>query len=178
MGPRDSARDASTGDGEGDGHGGGGGDEGGDHRVTSTESAVAVVRATAERHGRRIVVEHSIGADQSGRRSSAGAFTVADPDGSLPHEAFIEIDGSPAVEIQTFSEGDANITVDGVEFVGVPRERLPAFLDAVYGGSAWVRARTFPPSQTLIVPLPGDVTYKELIFGMWSLTPWLNRITR
>ncbi|MEU3958523.1 hypothetical protein AB0F42_01545 [Streptomyces buecherae] len=150
----------------------------GGRRIDSTESAVAAVLAVAERYGRQASVEHSIGADQSGRRLAAGAFSVADPDGSLPHEAFIEIPGRPTVQIHTFSEGDANITLDTVEFTGVPREQAPAFLDAVFGGRAWIRTRLFPASQVLIVPLPGDVTYKEPVLGTGNLTPWLNSIIR
>lgn len=169
MRPANTPPGASSGD---------GGNEAGDHRIISTESAVDAVLAVAERYGRRATVEHSIGTDQSGRRLASGAFAVTDPDGSLPHEAFIEIDGRPTVQIHAFSEGDAHLTVDTVEFTGVPRTHLPAFLDAVYGGRAWVRARLLPPSLALIVPLPGDITYKELILGPWNLTPWLNSIIR
>ncbi|MFE6774781.1 hypothetical protein [Streptomyces sp. NPDC057702] len=172
MRPTDEPPGSSSGNSE---HGVGGAGAG-DPRIDSTERAVAAVVAVAERYGRQVDVEHSIGADQSGRRLAAGAFTVTDPDGSLPHEAFIELPGRPEVQVQVFSEGDATVTVDEVEFSGVPRAQLPAFLDSVYGGRAWVRARTF--TQTLIIPLPGDVTYKELLLGPWSLTPWLRSVTR
>ncbi|MFT2015447.1 hypothetical protein ACMA1D_06290 [Streptomyces sp. 796.1] len=157
---------------------GGDGSGAGDRRINSTESAVAAVTEMADSHGREATVEHSIGADQSGRRLASGAFTVVDPDGSLPHEAYIEIAGRPTVCIEIFSEGDASITVDTVEFIGVPREQLPAFLDAVYGGRAWVRGRRFPPTLHLIVPIPGDITYKEPILGPWNMTPWLNGLIR
>ncbi|MED7828987.1 hypothetical protein [Streptomyces chiangmaiensis] len=151
--------------------------ENGNAHLPTTEAAVAAIRNIAEEYALRMSVTDDIGADQTSRRTSAGIFTVLDPDGSLPHEAFVELEGSPSVSVRIFSEGDAKITVDGVEFHDVPRDRVPAFLKSVYGGLAYTKGRLFPPGQWLVVPLPGDETYKELIVGA-GLAPWPARRIR
>ncbi|MEW1748010.1 hypothetical protein ACIQU1_02385 [Streptomyces angustmyceticus] len=149
-----------------------------DHpHLPTTESAVAALRAIAAEYRLGLTVTDDIGADRTSRRTAAGAFAVLDADGSLPHEAFVELDGTPAVTVQVFPEDDATITVEGVEFADVPRNAVPAFLRSVYGGLAHVRTRFFPPGQWLVVPLPGDETYKERIFG-GGLSPWLVRSIR
>ncbi|MFI7091268.1 hypothetical protein [Streptomyces lydicus] len=145
--------------------------------LPTTESAVAAVRDLADAHGLEVTVTDDIGADRTSRRTAAGAFTVLDPDGSLPHEAFVELGGTPAVTVQLFPEDDATITVDGVEFADVPRDAVPAFLRSVYGGLAHVTTRFFPPGQWLVVPLPGDETYREPIFH-GALSPWMARRVR
>ncbi|KIZ15523.1 hypothetical protein [Streptomyces natalensis] len=146
------------------------------HRAT-TEAAVTAIRGIAQEYGLELTVADDIGADQTSRRTSAGLFTVLDADGSLPHEAFVELGGSPAVTVQLFPEEDAKITVEGVEFADVPRDAVPAFLRSVYGGLVQVRHRVFPPRSWLVVSLPGDETYKELVFP-GALTPWLARRMR
>lgn len=146
-------------------------------RLPTTEAAVTAIREIADEYRLEVTVSDDIGADQTSRRTSAGAFTVLDADGSLPHEAFVELGGSPAVTVQVFPEDDAKITVDGVEFADVPRDAVPAFLRSVYGGLAHVKARFFPPGQWLVVPLPGDETYKELVFR-GALSPWMARNVR
>ncbi|MFF4604868.1 hypothetical protein ACFY12_19315 [Streptomyces sp. NPDC001339] len=146
-------------------------------QLPTTESAVTAVRAVADEYGLDVTVTDDIGADRASRRTSAGVGAVLDPDGSLPHEAFVEVGGSPAVTVQLFPEDDAKITVDGVEFADVPRDAVPAFLRAVYGGLAYVKPRFFPPGQQwLVVPLPGDETYKELV--LQGLSPWMARRIR
>ncbi|MER7955669.1 hypothetical protein [Streptomyces sp. NPDC096030] len=141
--------------------------------LPTTESAVTAIREIAREYNLEMTVTDDIGADQTSRRTSAGVFTVLDPDGSLPHEAFVELGGSPAVTVRLFPEDDAKITVDGVDFEDVPRDHVPAFVRSVHGGLAHVKGRFFPPGWRLIVPLPGDETYKELILDD-SLTPWLS----
>ncbi|MEU7007760.1 hypothetical protein [Streptomyces sp. NPDC046332] len=145
--------------------------------LPSTESAVTAIREIAHEYNLEMIVTDDIGADQTSRRTAAGVFTVLDPDGSLPHEAFVELGGSPAVTVRLFPEADAKITVDGVDFEDVPRDSVPAFVRSVHGGLAYVKGRFFPPGWRLIVPLPGDETYKELILDD-SLTPWLSRRVR
>ncbi|MGW1226418.1 hypothetical protein [Streptomyces sp. NPDC001478] len=142
--------------------------------LPSTEAAVTAIREVARAYGLEMTVTDDIGADQTSRRTSAGAFAVLDTDGSLPHEAFVELGGTPAVTVQVFPEDDARITVDGVEFHDVPRDSVPAFLRSVYGGTAFVRGKLFPPGQWLVVPLPGDETYRELV-PRTLLSPWLAR---
>ncbi|MEU8757768.1 hypothetical protein [Streptomyces sp. NPDC048659] len=142
-------------------------------QLPTTESAVAAIREIARESGLEMTVTDDIGADQTSRRSSAGLFTVLDPDGSLPHEAFVELAGSPSVTVRLYADGDARITVEGIGFDDVPRDAVPAFLRSVYGGLAHVKGRFFPPGWRLVVPLPGDETYKELIH-MSGLTPWLS----
>lgn len=145
--------------------------------LPTTESAVTAIRGIADDYRLTMTVTDDIGADQTSRRTSAGIFATVDPDGSLPHEAFVELTGVPAVSVRLFPEDDAKITVDHVEFHDVPRDSVPAFLRSVYGGLAYTKGRFFPPGQWLIVPLPGDETYKELIADT-TLTPWLARSAR
>lgn len=64
-----------------------------------------------------------------------------------------------------------------MDFEDVPRDRVPAFLRSVYGGLAFVKGRLFPPGQWLIVPVPGDETYRELI-PRNTLSAWLARNVR
>ncbi|WP_447038609.1 hypothetical protein [Streptomyces sp. DSM 118878] len=143
----------------------------------STEAAVNALR---EYH-REIEVTHDIGADRTTRRSAAGLGVTTDPDGSLPHEAFAEFGGSPRVSVRLYPEddgaADALITVEDVECHDVPRDQVPAFVRSVFGGLAHVRAKRFPPGYRLVVPLPGDKTYKEYI-PMVLLTPWLSSRVR
>ncbi|HEY9372642.1 hypothetical protein [Streptomyces sp.] len=149
----------------------------GHSRLPTTESAVTAIREIAQEENREMTVTDDIGADQTSRRTSSGAFTVLDPDGSLPHEAFVELGGSPAVSVQLFPEDDAKIVVDGVEFADVPRDSVPAFLRSLYGGLAYVKGRFWPAGWWLVVPLPGDETYKELVLR-GTLTPWLSSRVR
>ncbi|WP_370413839.1 hypothetical protein [Streptomyces fradiae] len=145
--------------------------------LPTTESAVGAIRAVAEELNLEMTVTDDIGADQTSRRTSAGVFTVLDPDGSLPHEAFVELGGSPSVTVRLYPEDDAQITVDGIVFDDIPRDSAPAFLRSVHGGLAHVKGRFLPPGWWLIVPLPGDETYKELVLR-GTLTPWLSRQVR
>ncbi|MFI5664218.1 hypothetical protein [Streptomyces sp. NPDC051684] len=145
--------------------------------LASTEAAVVAVREVAREYDVEVSVSDDIGADQTSRRTSAGAFVVLDPDGALPHEAHIELGGTPAVSVRIFPDDDARITVENVDFEDVPRDAVPSFLRSVYGGLAYVKRRMFPPALWLIVPLPGDDTYKELILPS-ALTPWLARGVR
>ena len=149
----------------------------GHSRLPTTESAVTAIREIAQEENREMTVTDDIGADQTSRRTSSGAFTVLDLDGSLPHEAFVELGGSPAVSVQLFPEDDAKIVVDGVEFADVPRDSVPAFLRSLYGGLAYVKGRFWPAGWWLVVPLPGDETYKELVLR-GTLTPWLSSRVR
>lgn len=143
----------------------------------STEAVVVAIREVARQFDLEVRATDEIGADQVSRRTSAGAFSVIDPDGSLPHEAFVELSGFPAVTVQVFPDDDAKITVDGIEFPDVPRDAVPAFLRAVHSGTAHVKGTVFPPGWWLIVPLPGDETYKELV-PRGTLSPWLSHSVR
>ncbi|MFZ3561836.1 MULTISPECIES: hypothetical protein [unclassified Streptomyces] len=146
-------------------------------RLASTEAAVMAAREVAREFHLELSVTDDIGADQTSRRTSAGAFVVLDPDGTLPHEAHIELGGSPSVSVRIFPEDDARITVENVDFEDIPRDAVPAFLRSVHGGLAYVKRKMFPPALWLIVPLPGDETYKELILPN-ALSPWLARNVR
>ncbi|MGW4756697.1 hypothetical protein [Streptomyces chartreusis] len=143
----------------------------------TTESAVTALRTLAAEYGREIEVSHDIGADQTSRRSAAGVGITMDPDGSLPHEAYVDLGGSPQVSVRLFPEDDALITVEGVECPDVPRDDVPAFLRSLYDDLAHVKARRFPPGYFLIVPLPGDRTHREFM-PMITLTPWLSSRVR
>ncbi|MEU3405045.1 hypothetical protein ABZ766_14045 [Streptomyces sp. NPDC006670] len=145
--------------------------------LPTTESAVRAIREIAQDHRLKMTVTDDIGADQTSRRTTAGIGTTLDPDGSLPHEAFVDLEGTPTVSVRLFPENDANVTVDHVEFLDVPRDSVPAFLRSVYGGLAYTKSRFFPPGLWLVVPLPGDTTYKELV-TLTNPSPWLLRIAR
>lgn len=145
--------------------------------LPSTMAAVEAIRAVARDYGVAMSVTDDIGADQTSRRITVGALGVQDPDGSLPHEAYVELAGSPAVTVQIFPEDDATITVDDIEFSDIPRDHVPPFLRSIYSGLAYVEGKLFPPSLRLVVPLPGDQTYAEPVLRM-TLTPWLTRSAR
>jgi hypothetical protein len=141
-----------------------------DH-LSTTEAAVTAVRAIAAEYALAMEVTHDIGADRTSRRTAAGVGVTTDPDGSLPHEAYVELGGRPQVSVRLYPDDDALITVDGVECPDVARDDVPAFLRSLYEGRAWVRTRRFPPSEVLMVPLPGDRVHKEFI--LVRLSPWL-----
>ncbi|MFD9000673.1 hypothetical protein ACFV0T_06770 [Streptomyces sp. NPDC059582] len=147
-----------------------------DHLPT-TEAAVSALRAIAATYHREIEVTHDIGADRTSRRSAAGVGVTTDPDGSLPHEAYVEFGGLPRLSVRLFPEDDALITVEGVECPDIPRDDVPAFLRSVFDGLAHVKARRFPPGYFLIVPLPGDRGVKQYL-PMFGLSPWLRRCVR
>ena len=88
-------------------------------QLPTTEAAVTALRALAAQYALAIEVTHDIGADQTSRRSAAGVTT--DPDGTLPHEASVEIGGRPRVDVRLVPDDDALITVDGVECCAASR---------------------------------------------------------
>lgn len=147
----------------------------------SNEAAIEALREVAREYNREIEVSHDIGADQTSRRSAAGVGVTTDPDGSLPHEALVEFGGSPRVMVRLYPEddgdADALITVEDVECHDIQRDQVPAFVRSVFGGLAHVKAKRFPPGYRLVVPLPGDKTFKEYI-PMVLLTPWLSSQVR
>ncbi len=150
-------------------------------RLHSNEAAIEALREVAREYNREIEVSHDIGADQTSRRSAAGVGVTTDPDGSLPHEALVEFGGSPRLMVRLFPEddgdADALITVEDVECHDIQRDQVPAFVRSVFGGLAHVKAKRFPPGYRLVVPLPGDKTFKEYI-PMVLLTPWLSSQVR
>ncbi|WP_224058587.1 hypothetical protein [Streptomyces kanamyceticus] len=148
----------------------------------STEAALDALRELAREYDREIEVTHDIGADQTSRRGAAGIGVTADPDGSLPHEAYVEFGGSPRISVRLYpgdesGDADALITVEHVACHDIPRDSVPAFVRSVLSGLAHVKGRRFPPGYRFVVPLPGDETYKEFI-PMVSLTPWLSSRVR
>ena len=145
--------------------------------LPTTMAAVVAIREVAREYGVAMSVTDDIGADQTSRRITVGALGAEDPDGSLPHEAYVELSGSPTISVQIFPEDDATIIVDDVQFSDIPRDHVPAFLRSVYSGLAFVEGKMFPPSLRLVVPLPGDQTYQEPVLRM-TLTPWLTRRAR
>ncbi|MGW7254550.1 hypothetical protein [Streptomyces sp. NPDC054834] len=146
-------------------------------RLPTTEAAVTACQAIADEYAREIEVTHDIGADQTSRRTAAGVGVTTDPDGSFPHEAFVEFAGAPEVTVRLYPEDDALITVEGVECPDIPRDDVPAFLRSVLGDLAYVKARRFPPAYFLLVPLSGDRTHKEYMPAI-SLSPWLSSRVR
>ncbi|GAA1363091.1 hypothetical protein [Streptomyces beijiangensis] len=127
--------------------------------LSSTEAALAAIRTTAVESGR----------------------TVTEPVGRPPHDVRVEITGSPRVAVTLYTGGDTAVTVETVEFRDLERDEVVPFLRSVYGGTAFVHAVTkwhqfllpfTAAGYWLVVPLPGDRTYKELVPRM-VLTPWL-----
>jgi hypothetical protein len=145
--------------------------------LPTTQAAVTALTALAARYAREIEVSDDIGADQTSRRSSAGFGVTTDPDGSLPHEAYVEFGGVPRVSVRLYPDDDALITVEGIECPDIARDDVPAFLRSVFEGLAHVRARRFPPGYRLVVPLPGDRAHTEYV-PMFLLSPWLSRNVR
>ncbi|MEU7422126.1 hypothetical protein [Streptomyces sp. NPDC040750] len=141
--------------------------------MPTTEAAVTVLRSLAAHYAREIEVSHDIGADRTSRRAAAGTGVTTDPDGSLPHEAYVEFGGVPRVSVRLYPEDDALITVENVECPDIPRDDVPAFLRSVFEGLAHVTTRRFPPGYRLVVPLPGDRAHKEHVPG-FLLGPWLS----
>ncbi|MGW3073327.1 MULTISPECIES: hypothetical protein [unclassified Kitasatospora] len=142
--------------------------------LPTTQSAVLAIEAVAARHGRTVRAQHDIGRD----RTFAGLVGPDGPGdeldgacGTIPHEALLEFDGSPAVTVRLFTHDEVTVTVEGIAF-DVDRDRVPGFLNAVWSDLAHVKARTFPPSTTLIVTVPGEPSHREDV-GVRDLTPWL-----
>ncbi|MFE4518749.1 hypothetical protein ACFRMQ_31730 [Kitasatospora sp. NPDC056783] len=141
--------------------------------LPTTQSAVLAIEAVARRHGRTARAQHDIGSD----RTFAGLVGAGGPDrsdleaGGIPHEALLEFDGRPAVTVRLLTHDEVTVTVEGIAF-DVDRDRVPGFLNAVWSDLVHIRTRTFPPSTTLIVTVPGEPSHRESI-GVHDLTPWL-----
>ncbi|MFF2076008.1 hypothetical protein ACFVXG_14760 [Kitasatospora sp. NPDC058162] len=136
--------------------------------LPTTQAAVLAIEAVAARHGRAVRAEHDIGGDQT----FAGLIGQDDGPHTLPHEALLEFDGSPRTAVRLFTHDEAAVTVEGIAF-DVPRDSVPAFLHALWSDLVHVKVRTFPPSSTLIVTVPGEPSYREAL-GVHDLTPWLS----
>ncbi|MEV7770103.1 hypothetical protein [Kitasatospora sp. NPDC086791] len=135
--------------------------------LPTTQSAVRAIEAVADRHGRTVRAQHDIGHD----RTFAGLVGPGEESAGLPHEALLEFDGSPAVVVRLFTHDEVTVTVEGIAF-DVDRDRVPGFLNALWSGLVHLRVRTFPPSSTLIVTVPGEPSHREHV-GVHDLTPWL-----
>ncbi|MER7752584.1 hypothetical protein [Kitasatospora sp. NPDC097643] len=145
--------------------------------LPTTQSAVHAIEAMAARHGREVRAQHDIGRDRTfaglvgadGTGSSGGSGS-SELD-AIPHEALLEIAGRPAVTVRLFVHDEAVVSLDGIAF-DVPRDSVPAFLNSVWTGLVHVKARTFPPSTTMVVTVPGEDGYRESV-GVHDLTPWI-----
>ncbi|WP_327065458.1 hypothetical protein OG500_06675 [Kitasatospora sp. NBC_01250] len=152
--------------------------------LPTTQAAVVAATAVAERHGRRVTATHDIGDDQT----FAGLHRPGAPVGAsrgtdwthqdlahVPHEALLEFGGVPGISVRLFDHDEVTVTVEGVAFEDVPRDSMPAFLDAVWSGLAHTKVHRFPPGLTLKVAVPGEPTYSELVL---RATAWINGIAR
>ncbi|MFF2544780.1 hypothetical protein ACFVUY_19685 [Kitasatospora sp. NPDC058063] len=144
--------------------------------LPTTQSAVLAIGAVADRHGRTVRAQHDIGRDRTfaGLVGPGGPGGPGGPDAELdavPHEALLEFDGRPAVTVRLFTHDEVTVTVEGIAF-DVDRDRVPGVLNALWSDLVHVKARTFPPSTTLIVTVPGEPSHREAI-GVHDLTPWL-----
>ncbi|MFJ2865741.1 hypothetical protein [Kitasatospora sp. NPDC087314] len=143
--------------------------------LPTTQSAVRAVEELAARHGREVRAQHDIGRD----RTFAGLAGNYGGDGEpapIPHEALLEFGGRPEIAVRLFTHDEAVVTLDGIAF-DVQRDSVPAFLDSVWSGLVHVKARTFPPSTTMIVTVPGEPGYRESV-SMRDLTPWIAGLIR
>ncbi|MEV0534498.1 hypothetical protein [Kitasatospora sp. NPDC050463] len=143
--------------------------------LPSTQSAVFAIEAMAARHGREVRAAHDIGRDQT-FAGLVGGHDVGDGLDAIPHEALLEIGGRPEITVRLFVHDEVVVAVDNIAF-DVPRDSVPAFLDAVWSGQVQVRRRTFPPSCTLIVTVPGEPGYREAV-AHHQLSPWLAGLIR
>ncbi|MER6398634.1 hypothetical protein ACIF6L_20735 [Kitasatospora sp. NPDC086009] len=143
--------------------------------LPSTQSAVFAVEAMAARHGREVRASHDIGRDQT-FAGLVGGHDRAEGLDAIPHEALLEITGRPGLTVRLFVHDEAVVTVEDIAF-DVPRDSVPAFLDAVWSGLVHVKQRTFPPSCTLIVTVPGEPSYRESVTHQY-LSPWLAGLIR
>ncbi|MFI6847876.1 hypothetical protein OG535_04755 [Kitasatospora sp. NBC_00085] len=145
--------------------------------LPSTQSAVFAVEAMAARHGREVRASHDIGRDQTFAGLVGAGVGGADGElDAIPHEALLEITGRPGTTVRLFVHDEAVVTVESIAF-DVPRDSVPAFLDSVWSGLVQVRQRTFPPSCTLIVTVPGEAPYREAVTHQ-HLSPWLAGLIR
>lgn len=138
--------------------------------LPTTQSAVLALEELAARHGREVRAQHDIGRDQT-FAGLVGADAAGDGLDAIPHEALLEFGGRPALSVRLFTHDEARVSVEGIAF-DVDRDEVPAFVDAVWKDLVHVRARTFPPSTTLVVTVPGASSYREAL-GTHDLTPWL-----
>ncbi|MFF1907569.1 hypothetical protein [Kitasatospora sp. NPDC058218] len=143
--------------------------------LPSTQSAVLAIEAMAARHGREVRAAHDIGRDQT-FAGMVGGHATGDGLDAIPHEALLEIGGRPGITVRLFVHDEVVVAVDNIAF-DVPRDSVPAFLDAVWSGLVHVRQRTFPPSCTLIVTVPGEPDYREAV-AYYQLSPWLAGLIR
>ncbi|MFG2557352.1 hypothetical protein [Streptomyces sp. NPDC048496] len=76
-----------------------------------------------------------------------------------------------------FPDDDAKITVEDIEFPGIPCDSVPDLLQSVHTGMAHAKGTIFPPCSWLVVPLPGGETYKKPV-PRGTRPPWLGRSVR
>ncbi|MEU7373893.1 hypothetical protein [Streptomyces albidoflavus] len=141
--------------------------------LPTTQAAVLAVREVAEHFHRTGEVTKEIGADRVSRAPAGtpSPWTAAAEE-LLPHEAYIELSGTPSVQVRLYADGDASVCVAGVDFPDLDRDAVPAFLASVYGGLARLRRRAFPPSCHLVVPLPCGTEHRAYVSPL-ELTGWL-----
>ncbi|MFD5026191.1 hypothetical protein [Streptomyces sp. NPDC058373] len=141
--------------------------------LPTTRAAVTAVREVAEGFHRTCKVTDDIGADRVSRGAAVAPYPpVGDEERPLPHEAYVELSGTPAVQVRLFADGDASVCVEGVECHDLDREVVPAFLASVYSGLVRLRLRAFPPSCHLVVPLPCGAEHRAYVSPL-ELTGWL-----
>ncbi|WP_312018662.1 hypothetical protein [Streptomyces sp. I05A-00742] len=99
------------------------------------------------------------------RRTGAPPFAVTDPDGSLPHEAFVELAGPPDIEVTVHPEGDTRTVVDGVDFPDVPHEHVPEFLRTVCSGGRPRRRPLLPAGH---LPRGSPARRNDVLRSLWA----------
>jgi hypothetical protein len=133
----------------------------------SAQATIAALREIADRHGRSARVTEE-----------SAPWEDPDPYGPPDNEAVVVVDGSPQIEVRLLPHGEDGIDIDDLVVFDVDREHVPAFVDAVLRDNVSIKGVTFPPSATLRVHLPGDVTYSQGLTGynLMRGEGWLGRI--
>ena len=133
----------------------------------STQGVLQALRTLAAERGRQVRVSEDIGNDvTSAGLTHAGPLAhVQDPAAFFSHEALVQLQGPPEVEVLLRASGDAEVRLEGAELL-VPHQDVAAVVRSIWGGGA--RLSSFPDLVLHVVTPAG--TYTEVAP---VLTPWL-----
>ncbi|WP_372588008.1 hypothetical protein [Streptomyces albidoflavus] len=103
--------------------------------LPTTQAAVLAVREVAGAFHRTGEVTEEIGADRVSRAPGVAPSPWTADAEELPHEAYIELSGTPSVQVRLYADGDASVCVEGVDCPDLDRDVVPAFL--AWSTAAW-----------------------------------------
>nr|WP_276609971.1 aldo/keto reductase [Kineococcus indalonis] len=141
-----------------------------DAAPVSTQGVLDGLRALAGERGRSVRVSEDVGDDVTSAGITGGAFARADASpGFFSHEALVELQGPPRLEVLLRASGDADVRVEGAELL-VPHEDVVAVVRSLWSGGA--RLSSFPALVLHVVTPAG--TYRDVAP---VLTPWLAALS-